>query len=121
MRCSCCVVAATTAVVLGGSAAWAGDAFEGRYLQNRPCRGDSTDPANLRVTITPQQITYAGGTCAIKSRRSEGSRIVFGVSCRFRSGNTMGSDIAFTPQRGGAWHMTQGDGDFEADIYRCPD
>lgn len=121
MRRWCCVAVATAAVVLGGSAARAGDAIEGRYLQNRPCRGDSTDPTNLRVTITPQQITYAGGTCAIKTRRSEASRIIFGVSCRFRTGNTMGSDIMFTPQRGGVWHMTQGDGDFEADIYKCPD
>ncbi|MBA9064755.1 hypothetical protein GGQ91_004161 [Methylobacterium fujisawaense] len=116
-----CVAGAAAAMVLVGARACAEDAFEGRYLQNRPCRGDRTDPPSLRVTITPQQITYAGGTCAIKTRRGEGSRLIFGVACRFRSGITMGSDIVFTRQRGGVWHMIQGDGDFEADIYRCPD
>lgn len=114
-------VLAAAATIPGGPAAQAGSALEGRYLQDRPCRGDGSDPANLKVTITPQQITYAGGTCAIRTKRSEGSRLIFGVSCRFRSGHTMGSDIVFTHRPGGAWHMSQGDGDFEAEIYRCPD
>lgn len=113
--------AVAAAMVLGGSDAWAADAIEGRYLQNRACRGDASDPARLKVLITPQQITYSGGVCAIRSRRKEGNRLVFDVSCRFRGGNTMGSEIAFTPLRGGAWHMSQGDGEFDADIYPCPD
>lgn len=121
MRCWSGGAVAAAAMVLGASPVWAEGAFEGRYLQNRPCRGDKSDPANLKVTITPQQIAYGGGTCAIRSRRGEGSQLAFNVSCRFRSGSTMGSDIVFTRQRAGVWHMTQGDGDFEADIYRCPD
>ncbi|WP_236728761.1 hypothetical protein [Methylobacterium sp. WSM2598] len=108
-------------MALGHAAAWAEEAIEGRYLQNRPCRGDNSDPANLKVAITPQNITYSGGTCAIKSRRSDGTKIIFAVSCRFRGGGTMGSDIAFTPGQGGTWHMTEREGTFEADIHRCPD
>ena len=94
--------------------------IEGQYLQNRRCKGDRSDPANLKVTINANEITHSGGICAIDSRRNEGSKIIYAVTCKFRSGAVMGADIAFTPRDGGSLHMVQQDGTFEADLYKCP-
>ena len=94
--------------------------IEGQYLQNRRCKGDRTDPAGLKVTIAPHEITYSGGVCSIDSRRNEGSKLLFGVTCKFRSGAVMGADIAFTRLDENSLHMVQQDGSFEADLYKCP-
>ena len=95
--------------------------IEGQYLQNRRCKGDRSDPAHLKVTIAAQEITYSGGICSIDSRRDEDRKVVISVTCRFRSGAVSGADIAFTPLDGGGLHMTQQDGTFEADLFKCPD
>ena len=95
--------------------------IEGQYLQNRRCKGDRTDPAGMKVTIAPREITYSGGVCTIDSRRDEECKITLSVTCKFRSGAVSGADIAFEPREGGALHMTQQDGTFEADLYKCPE
>jgi hypothetical protein len=115
---------ATIALAAAGLGAGANAAdempIEGQYLQNRRCKGDRTDPAGLRVTIAPDQISYSGGVCSIDSRRDEGSRVFLAVTCKFRSGAIMGADIAFTRLDDRSLHMVQQDGSFEADLHRCP-
>ena len=106
---------------LAGSASVADEIpIEGRYLQNRVCRGDQRDPAGLKVTITAQEISYSGGVCSIDSRRDEERKVIIAVTCRFKSGAVRGAEIAFTPLNDGSFHMTQQDGTFEADLHRCP-
>ena len=94
--------------------------IEGQYLQNRRCKGDRTDPAGMKVTIAPHEIIYSGGVCSIDSRRDEERKVTLSVTCKFRSGAVSGADIAFEPHEGGGLHMTQQDGTFEADLYKCP-
>ena len=94
--------------------------IEGQYLQNRRCKGDRTDPAGMKVTIAPREITYSGGVCSIDSRRDEERKVTLSVTCKFRSGAVSSADIAFEPREGGGLHMTQQDGTFEADLYKCP-
>ena len=94
--------------------------IEGQYLQNRRCKGDRSDPAGLKVTIAANEIAYAGGICSIDSRRLEGSKIIYAVTCKFRSGAVMGAGIELTPRENGSLHMMQQDGTFETDLYRCP-
>lgn len=94
--------------------------IEGQYLQNRRCKGDRTDPAGMKVTIAPHEITYSGGVCSIDSRRVEERKVTLSVTCRFRSGGVSSADIGFEPREGGDLHMTQQDGTFEADLYKCP-
>lgn len=94
--------------------------IEGQYLQNRRCKGDRTDPAGMKVTIAPREITYSGGVCSIDSRRDEERKVVMSVTCKFRSGAVMGADIAFAALDDGTLHMVQQDGTFEANLYRCP-
>ena len=94
--------------------------IEGQYLQNRRCKGDRTDPAGMKVTIAPHEITYSGGVCSIDSRRDEERKVTLSVTCKFRSGAVSRADIAFEPREGGGLHMTQQDGAFDADLYKCP-
>jgi len=117
------VAAAALASMTFASNATAADEIriEGQYLQNRRCKGDRTDPAGMKVTIAPREITYSGGVCSIDSRRDEERKITLSVTCKFRSGAVSGADIAFEPREGGALHMTQQDGTFEADLYKCPE
>lgn len=117
------IAAAAFALVLLFDCARAFDAqaIEGHYLQNRRCKGDASDPPALKVTIAPHEIRYAGGICSIDSRRAEPSKLVIAVTCKFRSGSILGADIAFTSLGEQSLHMTQQDGTFEADLYRCPD
>jgi hypothetical protein len=116
------VVAVVLALMAFAACADAADEkpVEGQYLQNRRCKGDRSDPAGLKVTIAANEITYAGGVCSIDSRRNEASRIIYAVTCKFRSGAVMGAEIAFTPLDGGVLHMVQQDGTFEADLFKCP-
>jgi hypothetical protein len=94
--------------------------IEGQYLKNRPCKGDRSDPAALKVTISSNEIVHSGGTCSIDSRRNEGARSIFVVTCKFRSGATMGSEIEFTRRDTNSLHVLQQDASFEADLYKCP-
>jgi hypothetical protein len=94
--------------------------IEGRYLQNRVCRGDPRDPPGLKVTIAAEEISYSGGVCSIDSRRDEERKVIIAVTCKFKSGAVRGAEIAFTPRNDGSLHMTQQDGTFEADLHRCP-
>jgi hypothetical protein len=118
----CRLAAASLALMTFASAADAAEEMriEGQYLQNRRCKGDRTDPPGMKVTIAPYEITYSGGVCSIDSRRDEEHKVTLSVTCRFRSGAVSGADIAFEPREGGGLHMTQQDGTFETDLYKCP-
>ncbi len=94
--------------------------LEGQYLQNRPCTGTRTDPEGLKVTITSQEIVYSGGVCSIDSRRNEGDKTAFAVTCKFRSGAVMGANIALMRRDANSLQMEQQDGTFRAVLHRCP-
>lgn len=122
IRISLRLAAASLALMTFASAADAAEEMriEGQYLQNRRCKGDRTDPAGMKVTIAPLEITYSGGVCSIDSRRDEERKVTLSVTCRFRSGAVSGADIVFEPREGGGLHMTQQDSTFETDLYKCP-
>lgn len=107
-------------MMFAAPAANADEIIEGQYRQNGPCRGDSSDPANLKVIITPKQISYSGGVCSIDSRRMDGQAVILQVVCKFRSGRSLGAEISLTPRQKNILHMSQQDGGFEADLYKCP-
>ncbi len=121
MRWPCLATALFALTTVAASASAADEILiEGRYLQNRVCRGDPRDPAGLKVTITAREISYSGGVCSIDSRRDEERKVFIAVTCKFKSGAVRGAEIAFVPLNDGSLHMTQQDGTFEADLHRCP-
>ena len=95
-------------------------AIEGNYLQNQPCRGNSSDPEYLRVKISPQEISYAGGICSIDEMRQEGKKYSIRVTCKFKSGTVLSDNISFTVRDTKTVDMAQRDGSYTAVLNRCP-
>jgi hypothetical protein len=119
-RTRACVFAAALTAMLGS--AFAGDSFvfEGTYLQNKPCEGDGSEAALLRVTITPQEISYAGGVCSIDDRRQDRDKLWLRVTCKFKSGVVVSDNISFTVRDDKTLSMAQQDGSYTAVLNRCP-
>jgi len=94
--------------------------LEGTYMQNKPCKGDGTDVKALLVTITPQEIVYGGGTCAISDRRQEGEKVTLRATCKTRAGKVMAGDISFAVRDDKTLQMTDQDRNYNAVLNRCP-
>lgn len=94
--------------------------IEGNYLQNQPCRGNNSDPEYLRVQITPQEISYAGGICSIDEKQQNGKTFSIRVTCKFKSGTVVSDNIAFTVRNEKTLDMAQKDGSYTAVLNRCP-
>jgi len=110
---------------LGGSAApttaFAGDDFPlvGNYTQNVACKGDGSDQAVARVTISPQEIVSNVGVCTILDRKQDGRSISAHVECKFAGGPLMG-DVTFTPRPDNTIEFIDGNMTYKAVLYRCP-
>jgi hypothetical protein len=115
-----CVLAAGLAMMLGPALAGGSFVFEGTYLQNKPCEGDGSDAMLLRVTITAQEITYAGGVCSIDDKRQDGDRLWMRVTCKFTSGVVVSDNISFTVKDDKTLSMAQQDGIYTSVLNRCP-
>jgi len=94
--------------------------IEGSYLQNQPCRGNSSDPEYLRVKITPLEISYAGGVCSIDEMQQDGKTFSIRVTCKFKSGTVVSDNIAFTVRNEMTLDMVQKGGSYTAVLNRCP-
>ena len=110
---------------LGGSAApttaFAGDDFPlvGNYTQNVACKGDGSDQAVARVTISPQEIVSNVGVCTILDRKQDGRSISAHVECKFAGGPLMG-DVTFTSRPDNTIEFIDGNMTYKAVLYRCP-
>jgi hypothetical protein len=94
--------------------------IEGTFLQNQPCRGNKSDPEYLRVKITPQEISYAGGVCSIDESQQDGKEFSLRVTCKFKSGTVVSDRISFTVRDSNTLDMAQKDGSYKAVLNRCP-
>jgi hypothetical protein len=94
--------------------------IEGVYTQNEPCRGDGGKQEFLRVKVTPQEVSYAGGKCSIDDRQQDGDKLAMRVTCRFTSGAVLGSAITFTKTDNNTFAMAQVGGTYKAILHRCP-
>jgi hypothetical protein len=114
-----CVALAFDAILVS-SAAVAGDDFPlaGNYTQNVACKGDGSDPATAKVTISPQEIISNMGVCTILDTKKEGDSIFAHVECKFASGPLMG-DITFTPRPDNTVEFVDRDMTYKALLYRC--
>jgi hypothetical protein len=123
-------VAAKLAIVLMGAAALVacvGDArasddfpLAGTFIQNKPCRGDGTDPRPFKVTITADEITHSGGVCSISDKRQDGNRISVRATCRNRSGKVLSGEVTFTIRDEKTVDMIDQDKNYTAVLNRCP-
>jgi hypothetical protein len=111
---------ALAAITVTG-AAIADDDFPltGTYMQNVPCKGDGTDPAALRVKITPQEIDSNVGVCTILDTKKDGDSVLAHVECKLAGGPLVG-DITFTPRPDNTVEFVDRDITYKAVLHRCP-
>jgi hypothetical protein len=91
----------------------------GTYMQNMTCRGDSTDQAALKVTISQQQIVSNIGVCTILDNKRDGASYKLHVECKFPAGPLVG-DLTFTPQPDKTVKFVDRDNTYNAVLHRCP-
>lgn len=93
--------------------------IEGTFTQNDQCK-DPVKQKFLLVTITPAQVSYAGGVCTIDDKKLEGDTMAMRVTCKFKSGAVLSSSVSFTKKDDNTFNMAQQDGTYRAVLYRCP-
>ena len=87
------------ASALSGSAIAADDfPLAGNYTQNVACKGDGTDPATVKVSISPQEIVSNVGVCTVLDIKKNPDNYFAHVECKFAGGPLMG-DVTFTPKK----------------------
>jgi hypothetical protein len=117
---SAAVLFAFGCAVLAPPTAAASYQLEGNYLQGKECRGDVRDPKPLKVTITPTEITYSGGTCTVSDRRENDKVIIVRAACKQRSGTVLAGDVTFTFRNDNEIEMVNKDQNYTAVLHRCP-
>jgi hypothetical protein len=91
----------------------------GDFTQNVPCKGDGTDPPEIKVKVTSQQIDSKAGVCKVLDAKVDSKRINTRVECQFPAGPLMG-DITFTQKPDGKIDFVDRDKTYTATLYRCP-
>ncbi len=114
----CCIGLALTA---SAAAAPVQDDFPltGNYTQNVPCKGDGSDPAELQVKISVQEIDSKVGVCTLLDTKRNGKSINAHVECKFPAGPLMG-DVTFTIQPDNTIKFVDRDQNYRSVLYRCP-
>jgi hypothetical protein len=91
----------------------------GNYTQNKPCKGDGSDAAELKVKISTEEINSKVGICKFLDAKADGNRINTHVECQFPAGPLMG-DITFTMKPNNTIDFVDRDKTYTATLYRCP-
>ena len=91
----------------------------GDYTQNVPCKGDGTDPAELKVRISTQAINSKVGVCTFLDTTLDANRIKAHVECQFPAGPLEG-DITFTQKPDKTISFIDDNKLYNATLYRCP-
>jgi hypothetical protein len=112
-------VSAVLAMLLNCALAEDDFPIEGVYTQNEACRGDGSKQEFLRVKITSQDVSYAGGICSIDTREQDADKLSMKVTCKFKSGAVMSSAISFTKKDVNTIDMAQQNGTYKAVLHRC--
>jgi hypothetical protein len=91
----------------------------GNFTQNAPCRGDGSDPAELKVRIAADEIESKSGICNFLSVTPEPNRLKANMECHFPAGPLIG-DLTFTQKANGTIDVVDRDNNYNAVLYRCP-
>jgi hypothetical protein len=91
----------------------------GDFTQNLPCKGDGSDPAEVKVKVGADQIVSKVGVCKFLNAKLEGRRLKATMECQFPAGPLVG-DVTFTQKTDGTVDFVDRDNDYTATLYRCP-
>jgi hypothetical protein len=112
-------VTVVLAVVIFGAASADDFPLVGNYTQNVACKGDGSDQATAKVTISPQEIVSNVGICTILDKKTDGPSISAHVECQLAGGPLTG-DITFTPRPDNTVEFIDRNMTYKALLYRCP-
>jgi hypothetical protein len=115
-----CLMLAMPGTGITGAALAADDfPLTGNYTQNVACKGDGSDPAAAKVTISPEEIVSNVGVCTILDKKQDGQSISAHVECKLAGGPLMG-DVTFTLRTDNTVEFIDRDMTYKAVLYRCP-
>ena len=115
----CCITLALTAGASGVPAAEDDFPLTGSYTQNVPCKGDGSDPPELQLKISTQQIDSKVGICTFLDTKRNGKSIDAHLECQFPVGPLIG-DVTFTLQSDNTVKFVDHDQNYRSVLYRCP-
>jgi len=105
-------------VTAGAADCEGGFPLAGSYIQNRPCKGDGSDPAELQVKISPREIVSKVSSCTFQKVRQHENIIEAQVECQFPTGPLVGN-VFFTVRQDGTISFVDRDQNYRAILYRC--
>ena len=114
-----CIPVAIFGLILNAALAAEDFPLTGNYTQNVACKGDGSDPATAKVTISPQEIVSNVGVCTILDKKKDGRSISAHVECKFAGGPLIG-DVTFTPRPDNTIEFVDRNMTYKAVLYRCP-
>jgi hypothetical protein len=91
----------------------------GNFTQIAPCKGDGSDPPELKVRIATDQIESKSGICKFLAVSLDGNRLKANVECHFPAGPLIG-DVTFTQKANGTIDVVDRDNNYTVILYRCP-
>jgi len=111
---------ATVLLVTAGSPADCESNFPlaGKYTQDRPCKGDGNDPAEIQVKISAREIVSKVVSCTFLKVKQDGNTIEAQVECQFPAGPLVGN-VLFTATADGAISFVDREKNYRAILYRC--
>jgi hypothetical protein len=91
----------------------------GNFTQYAPCKGDGSDPAELKVRIATDQVESKTGICNFLAVTAGAitSRLIW--SATFRP-EPLIRDVTFTQKVNGTIDVVDRDNNYSAILYRCP-
>ncbi len=87
----------------------------GDFTQNLPCKGDGSDPAELKVKVGTDQIVSKVGVCKFLNAKLEGRRLKATMECQFPAGPLVG-DVPFTEKTDGIIDFVDRDSNYTATL-----
>ena len=113
------LILATTPNARAGSKLLSSDHWLlGEYTQNVPCKGDGSDPVELKTRISSDQLESKVGVCKFLNSQPESNRLKAHAVCQFPDGPLIG-DFTFTRKTNGTIDFVDRDGTYTAILYRC--
>ena len=111
------------AIVIVTAASAEEDVFPiaGLYTKDRICKGDGTDPADVRVKLDKKGIDSSFGHCELSEHKRNGNTITSVVLCKDPLGGFLTSGLTFKIRPDKSLDFSDQYETYSATLYRCPD
>jgi len=91
----------------------------GNFTQNVPCKGDGSDPVEVKVKVSTTEIDSKLGVCTFLDAKEDGKTLKAQVDCQLPSGPYLG-EIIFTQKSANVIDFADSNKAYTSILYRCP-